>query len=896
MLSIACVVLSALGSAFSFGAPISIITSTFFETHCADCHDEENHKGNLTLTTLQAAFGQPENHRLWVKIHDALEKGEMPPKKCTPPSAEERSAAITWIRTQLTEADRQRIERDGRTRLRRMTRSEYENTLKDLLALPRLEVQALLPLDGAVAGFRKNAQGLDLSPAHLAAYAAAAEKALELATATRSTPPPIFKSRLYPAGLFKFRGNLADGNFLLLKNYKPDPQLPLRGGFEHIDGYIPDASANNDMENRKRLYEQNQIAKSESAVGLLSPNFAGHEAALNVAPIHSGFYRMKLSIWGFLLNAGNVISCESQAAVLRAHEEGKQQEGGRLLSSFTAPALASTTHNFTAWLDAHESIVFDPVSIPSKGLRIGQRGGRTAKHIGPGVALDWFEIEGPLFESWPPESHRRLFGSLPIQSLPPDTTVIPPSREKPRQIPGYLPAFQSLSSQADRNPPLETVISEKPDRDASQLLLAFITRAFRRPVSNSEVQPYLALFQKRMAARECFEDALRRAYVAVLTSPEFLFHSADPVRNEPHSNPNDFILASRLSYWLWNGPPDESLLKAAQDNSLHRTSTLQSQVDRMISDPRFERFLADFTDQWLELHRVEETTPDKKLYPEYTSLLHEGMVAETRAFVRELILYDLPVTHLAKSNFAMLTQRLAEHYGIEGVNGTEVRRVELPSNTPRGGLLGQAAILKLTANGTTTSPVKRGVWVMDRLLNDPAPPPPKGVSQIDPDTRGATTIREQLDRHRSDSNCSTCHAKIDPAGFAMECFDPIGGLRSRYRSTGKGDLPPERTRVFWNVGYRLGPAVDPSGQLPDGRSFTGVEDLQSLLAREPERLAVAFLTHLSRYATSVEPSFADRETLLHIARTTAPRRFGMRSLLHALAQSPLFIGSNPSAP
>jgi hypothetical protein len=270
------------------------------------------------------------------------------------------------------------------------------------------------------------------------------------------------------------------------------------------------------------------------------------------------------------------------------------------------------------------------------------------------------------------------------------------------------------------------------------------------------------------------------------------------------------------------------------------------------------------------------------------------MVAETRAFLRELIQRDLPIAHLVKSDFAMLTQRLAEHYGVEGVQGTEARRVALPPNSPRGGLLGHAAILKLTANGTTTSPVKRGVWVMDRLLNDPAPPPPKGVSLIDPDTRGATTIREQLDRHRSDPNCAACHAKIDPAGFAMECFDPIGGLRARYRSTGKGDPVPEKERGFFQIGYRLGPSVDASGQLPDGRSFSGPEDLQTLLARDPEKLATAFLAHLSRYATGVEPSFADREALHALARSTKDRQYGLRSLLHAFVESPLFLGSPTS--
>ncbi len=859
--------------------------SSFFEQHCYDCHDTLTKKGGLDLSVLKEEFSETKTFTTWVKVHDAIANDDMPPKKKPRPEAKDLARVTAWLDEQLTRADSSRLEKSGRIRLRRMTRSEFENSLSDLLALPRLDIQGLLPADGRVSGYDKIASGLEISPSHLAAYEEAVEKALDAAIATRSMPPPVFKKRIYPAGLFKFSGNLQQGQFVLLKDKQPDPAFPVRGGFEDKQGHVGDAGP--DLEERKKLFTENRIAESMSAVGLLNPNLAGYEAAMNVSPIYAGSYRMKLSLWGFQWNQGKPEACVApQAAVLRAHEEGKQQEGGRLLRAFTAPSMQSNEVEITEWLEAHESIVFDPVSVPWTGLRVGQVAGRAAKHVGPGVAIDWFEIEGPINAVWPPESHKRLFSDLPIKTWPQSSEAVPPQREEVRSIGGYVPSMYTDITPQERKPPLETVMSTQPEADAKRLLAVFLPKAFRREVAPDEIEPYLALLRSRLAAKDCFEDAMRRVYVAVLTSPEFLFHEVDA---------KAFTQASRLSYWLWNGPPDEALLAAARGGSLAEPETLNAQVDRLLADPRSVRFIADFTNQWLELSRIDETTPDPQLYPEYRFLLRESMVAETQAFVRELIDQDLPVQALLRPGFAMLTQRLAEHYGIAGVSGVEVRRVALPAESVRGGLLGQAAVHKITANGTTTTPVKRGVWVMDRILNNPPPPPPPSVGAIDPDTRGTTTVREQLDHHRADASCAVCHAKIDPAGFALESFDPIGGFRDRYRSNGTGDVPPEKDKTAWRVQYKLGPAVDASGELPDGRNFGGIAELNALLAEDDESLAYAFVAHLSRYATGTEVTYADRAGIRRIVESTKANGHGIRSLIRALATSELFLGKTMGA-
>jgi hypothetical protein len=281
--------------------------------------------------------------------------------------------------------------------------------------------------------------------------------------------------------------------------------------------------------------------------------------------------------------------------------------------------------------------------------------------------------------------------------------------------------------------------------------------------------------------------------------------------------------------------------------------------------------------------------PDKKLYPEFSPYLQDSMVAETRAYFRELLDKDLDVTHLVRADFAMLNEKLAAHYGIEGVSGSTIRRVALPPDCARGGLLTQASILKVTANGTTTSPVPRGAFVMDRILGRPPEPPPATVPAVEPDVRGATTIREQLAKHRNDPTCAGCHAKIDPAGFALESFDVIGGYRTRYRSLENGDPAPRgKIDPFIGISFKLGRDVDPSGELPDGRKFKDIRELEAELAADRRLLLTNLARQFLTYATGREIAFRDREQVNAVVDAAEKQGAGVRALLHEVIQSPLF--------
>jgi Protein of unknown function (DUF1592)/Protein of unknown function (DUF1588)/Protein of unknown function (DUF1595) len=311
------------------------------------------------------------------------------------------------------------------------------------------------------------------------------------------------------------------------------------------------------------------------------------------------------------------------------------------------------------------------------------------------------------------------------------------------------------------------------------LLGVFLQRAFRRGVSKAEVSEHVGGVTARMKAGAAFQDAMRAAYRQMLTAPEFL------LRLEGEGEKREqFARASRLAFALWNSAPDDALLKDAAAGARTDPKVLAAHTDRLLADPKSHRFVADFLGPWLKLNEIDFTTPDKQLYPEYRPWLSRAMLTEARALFRELLTKDLGVTHFVKSDFTFLNEPLAELYGVPDVRGWDVRRAARKPEHHRGGLLAQGAVLKVSANGTVTSPVMRGAFVLERILGVQPAPPPADAGLIEPDTRGTTTVREQLEKHKRNASCAGCHAKMGPYGFALESFDVVGGWRDRFRARG----------------------------------------------------------------------------------------------------------------
>ena len=443
---------------------------------------------------------------------------------------------------------------------------------------------------------------------------------------------------------------------------------------------------------------------------------------------------------------------------------------------------------------------------------------------GPQLRVFWMEVEGPLYENWPLPGHQRIFGS----------EIRPEDR-------GYV----------------------------QTILRKFTTRAFRRPVTEDDIQPFLALYDRLRTRGASFQQAIRSTLQAVLCSPGFFYiHTGGATLD-------DFAIASRLSYFLWSSMPDKRLTELAEQGMLRRSAVRKTEATRMLADPRSRAFVNSFTGQWLGLDQLGEMPPDPKRFRDYyRGELESAMREESRRFFAHVLDKNLDVAHFLDADFTFLNQRLAEHYGIEGVEGPAFRRVRLEQATHRGGLLGQASILTLTSNGTVTSPVVRGVWVLGNLLGNTPDPPPAGVAELEPDTRGATTIREQLDRHRSDKRCATCHRHIDPLGFALEHFDPTGQWRTRYDKR---------------------QPIDTSGTLEDGRTVQGFAALKRLLLEDRDRFLDCLVEKLLVYSTGNRAGSIDPQRARTIANDTKRQGSGLADLVRLIVASDQFVAPASSA-
>ncbi|HEY7310825.1 MAG TPA: DUF1592 domain-containing protein [Gemmataceae bacterium] len=674
----------------------------FLRQHCYRCHGNGKSRGDLTLDKYKDDESIVKDRKVWENVVQMVRGGEMPPKERPRPPVADREAVLRAIDAVFARFDCGQTRNPGRVTLRRLNRSEYNNTIRDLVGID-FQPAADFPADDVGYGFDNIGDVLSLSPLLLEKYLIAADAILDRAIVILDPPKPA-KSRLGGLRIF--------------------PQSA--GELRRFDVAV--------LRARGQVGGQNFFEEGDYTIRI-----EAYAEQVGEEPVRAALRINREEIKEFKVKAEKA-KPETLEAKVRL-----KTGSARISLSFVNPSEDKDKQKRQLVI---RNIVLDgPYNPPPPKL---------------------------------PESHRRIMAHKE---------------------------------------------GREPRPAAREILTRFATRAFRRPVTDAEIERLLKLYDRGEKEGERFEDRVRLALSGVLVSPYFLFRvERDPPGVKPgEAYPiGEHELASRLSYFLWSTMPDEELFSLAARNELRKN--LDRQIGRMLADPKSVAFEQNFAGQWLTLNKLDSVTPDAKTFPGFDAELRDAMRKETELFFAAVVKEDRGILDLLDADFSFVNERLARHYGIEGVKGKDFQRVKLPAN--RGGILTHASILTLTSNPTRTSPVKRGKWVLDQILNTPPPPPPPDVPELKEEKRLTGSLRQVMEMHRANAVCASCHQKMDPIGFAFENFDAVGAWRDR---DGKA-------------------AIDPSGTLPGGRSFKGPAELKTILKGKKDLFGRCLTEKMLTYA------------------------------------------------
>ena len=804
----------------------------FIKQHCVECHGPDKQKGRLRLDTLSDDFSDSHTAATWIEVRDNLNLGEMPPEDEPRPPGDGVIAVAQWIAGQLKAMQAQANSTGGKVLLRRMTRTEYTNTVRDLLHISFVEGEGpadILPPDGKIGGFDKVSKALLLDPSLMENYLQAARWVADRAIVTR--PPRVrsitdrFEFEDIPNTAVAYQSgerqldvvengvNLYQGG-ARTAGYPRHPysqdQVPIIGKYTYrvrAGAFQGDAGKPVFME----IHRRNIKKRFEVKASIENPQV--YEFTTTVDPTESGEWQVSI-VNGTQMSQLNMDSGNTRTATDKMVLAGDAREAIRIRSQLRAEGL------FTDF----------QVNQPSEASR--------DKSKLPRLFIDYFEIEGPLQEDFPPASTRLL----------------------------YPNGHDNTDSHT-----LEA---------AEASFKRLMARAFRRRITRSELQATMDIVKAELDLGGTFHDAMKIGLVSVLASPDFIF-IIEP--SDGNRRPlNNFELASRLSYFLWSSMPDNALYRQAVASKLSDPAVLEAEVERMLADPKSEALVADFANQWLHIDEFDKFKPDEGIYkqsyyaPRFGGIARD-MEEEARAFFREIMRKDASVLNFLNSDWIMANEKLATYYGIEGVEGEAFRRVSLPTDSPRGGIIGMAGFHKWGADGARTKPVERGKYLLSVLFNDPPDPPPPNAGEVEPNVQGERlTVRERLLRHQEVEACAGCHKTIDPYGLAMENFNVVGLWR---------DVQDGEQQHFWTWNP---PPVIASGTLPNGKAFADFAEFKELLTSQTARFerGLAEKMYIYALARTLEPS--DDAVLADIVTRMGQEGHSMSSLIKGIVRSEAF--------
>ncbi len=748
----------------------------FLAKHCVECHGPTKKKADLVLHVYKDVASLVKNRKVWNGVTQMVHAGEMPPQGRPRPDIKDTEAFLKAIAAIYEEHDRTAPPDPGRVTMRRLNKTEYNNTIRDLVGVD-FDPSEDFPADDVGYGFDNIGDVLTLSPVLMERYLAAAEAITTRAVLVGDLPKPNTRTTA--------------ARFLEPAIKKIDEKMRSRGLFEKDKTISSAYVLTQDGEFKARVKGFAQQPTNEPV---------RFEILVNGKPVKE-----------FTVKGTDGKSSQSHEVKIEL-KKGANRVAARLLNAKEPDTEAKDPKDAKDGKDVKEA---------------------PKRH---GLMVENIQLEGPLDTR--PLSHRRIM------------------------------AHKEGAT----------------NREAAQEIIArFATKAYRRPVTNGEVERLMKVYDAAESRKERWDAGVQLMLQAVLVSPKFLFRiELDHRPDSKDAHPiDDYQLASRLSYFLWNTMPDDELFALAAKQQLH--PNLEAQTRRMLKDSRAKSLVDNFATQWLQLRLLANHTPDKKLFPEFGEDLKRSMLKETQLFLGAILDEDRSILEIIDSKFTFLNERLAKHYGIADTNGNgfnqkpaakpgqpirgkEFVKVNFADST-RGGVLTQASILTITSNPTRTAPVKRGRWVLEQILGTPPPPPPPDVPELDGGKEQLKgTLRERMEQHRKNPSCAGCHARMDPIGFAFENFDAVGKYRSK-----DGDSP-----------------IDPTGELPGGQKFQGPQELKEILLGKKELFSRCLAEKMLTYATGRGMEYYDKRALDQIVAALPKNDFRLSALVVEITKSDPF--------
>jgi hypothetical protein len=815
---------------------------------CFKCHGPKKQKGDFRVDTLNPDLFQGGDVDWWLDVMDVLTNSEMPPEDEEEMADEDRGKVIEWLASEIQVASQVRRSEQGHSSFRRMTRYEYNYALQDLLGLPYDFARDLPPETHSEDGFENSSEMLQMSVMQFETYRELGRKALQKATVRGEQPETLYYGITMDQGAAQME-EVFDADVEKAKKTNTDNPERLKKALENVASKHDFNSNNTHFKNLltnkgiKATWRYSR-AKQSYSPSLAKPKVPAFSPDVLIIPVGKeqtmdlGDFLPDTGIFRVRVRASHVSSKEERFPSLRLMFGNQPSNNSETTVRVRHPDVliqaSPEDPQFYQWdvpLSEYPRNLYRGVNEmgitpnPTEYIVFQNVTQILTESSKADIQIDYLEVTTPYYEQWPPESHTRIF----------------------------------IKSKNKANEPAY----------AKDVLTNFMPRAWRRSVTDSEIDQKLSLFSKLRPLSIDFQEAMIEVLATVLASPKFLYL----VQSDPDSHGvqdlTDYELATRLSMFLWSSTPDDELLELARKGKLNDSRVLTHQTKRMLADPRSQRFAKHFVRQWLGMQLLDFLKVEEESYPDFDTELKEAMQQEPIVFFQEVLEKNHSVMNFLHADYSLVNERLARHYGLSEIYGNHFQKVKLNPADQRGGLMTQAGLLAMNSDGKDSHPLKRGIWMLERLLNDPPPAPPAVVPEIDltdPEI-AKLTLKERIENHRNDAACFSCHAKIDPWGIAFENFDAVGSWRDEIN-----DVP-----------------VDASSLLFNDQKLNGIDGLKRfLLANRQDQFCRSMVHKLTTYALGRPLTFSDRAGIDEITVNLRNKEDRLGELIVLIINSDLF--------